>query len=107
MTRWLQAAKAGRWRTDTLTELTESTLRASKGAAAHAGRGFCQYRQTVSTTSPPSETATSEQVPSVLSVRQYDRTRDGGMSSAIGDAVVLAFKDYLATDDPRDPRAWT
>ncbi len=104
MTRWLQAAKAGEWRTDTLTELTKPNSGRIANVEAQSERGFCQYRQAVSMAPAQSGADASAEVLSVLSVRQYGSS---AMSPAVSAAVVLAFEDYAATDDPRDPRAWT
>lgn len=49
MTKWLRAARAGGWRTDTLTELTEPVFPVSKDAETRSQERFRQYCQCVST----------------------------------------------------------
>lgn len=103
MTRWLQAARDGHWRTDKLTELTEPNRTASMNPKIPPKRGFCQYRQSVSTAANGVRPVPIKSVPSVVSVCQYGQ---GGKIVAISRAVASAFEDYAATDNPHDPRAW-
>jgi hypothetical protein len=107
MTRWLQAARLGQWHTDKLTELTEPNHNPHRGTVLHAEHGFRQYSQSVSTASNPRRASAPSEVLSVLSVRQYGPSRNRGISEAVGAAVILAFEDYAAMNDPLDPRAWT
>lgn len=96
MTRWLQAATAGLCRTDR-TDRTDETP---------AGQAI-----------PPGENAKSE-VPSVLSVRQFDAEPVPAAHTAapwsghspppevIRTGVADAFTDWKAMNDPQDARAW-
>lgn len=83
MTRWLEAARKGQWRTDKLTELTEPNLSGLEIGGSQPQLGFCQYRQSVSSTQG----------------RVYG-------SAAIAAGAAAAFEDFDAANDPHDPRAW-
>ncbi|WP_134679573.1 hypothetical protein [Paracoccus ravus] len=107
MSKWLRAAKGLPVHTDKLTELTKPNHNANEHPPAQEYRGFRQYCQSVSSTEDPSKRdgeSVADEVPSVLSVCQF--VPDSRLPPSIAAAVIVAFEDYAAIDDPFDARAW-